>query len=193
MNKDEYFCTPIYHEEKPDWVSEINHICDPYIKNAELSELIYQSDLLLGDSRLKFFHDYIMTKTRWMLGDMGYDIDLYNLTYTDSWAQQFLSGGAYHYFHNHPNTHVSALFFLKCSEQTPKPMFQDPRPKHLALKLKDKDISKISNVNEFIYFDIYPGTLILHPSYLTHGFTVDKGLEKFRFIHLNIKAVERQT
>ncbi len=34
MIKSEYFASPVYVEEKPDWVDKIDNICEPYIKNA---------------------------------------------------------------------------------------------------------------------------------------------------------------
>ena len=53
-----------------------------------------------------------------------------------------------------------------------------------------KDASKISLASEQIHFKIQPGTMLIIPGYLPHQYVVDAGLEDFRFIHWNIKAVE---
>ena len=40
------------------------------------------------------------------------------------------------------------------------------------------------------HYNPKPGTMIIFPGYVPHQFTVDPGLEPFRFIHFNIKVVE---
>ena len=34
MNKSEYFSSPVYYEEKPEWVSKLDKLSDPYIQQA---------------------------------------------------------------------------------------------------------------------------------------------------------------
>ena len=34
MFKSEYFASPIYYEDKKEWVDKLNKICDPHIKTA---------------------------------------------------------------------------------------------------------------------------------------------------------------
>jgi hypothetical protein len=80
---------------------------------------------------------------------------------------------------------------LKCSERTSKPFFQDPRTAHVPLKLKEKDGTKISNANDLVNYSVSPGTLMLFPAYMSHAYMVDHGIEPFRFIHVNLRAVEK--
>jgi len=90
----------------------------------------------------------------------------------------------------HWNQHVSGFYFLKCSEKTSYPVFHDPRPGAMMTKLPQKDSAKISMANEAIHYKINPGTMVIFPGYVPHQYVVDAGLEPFRFIHWNIKAVE---
>jgi len=209
MNKQEYFSSPVYSEAKPEWINKLNNLCDPYIKEARDKQeennkkrltlgykndigMTYHSTPLEPDENFRFFHDYMAVKSRWMLGDMGYDIDKYDLIYTESWVQEFsFNGAGHHWFHTHSNSHVSGFYFLKCSEKTSKPLFQDPRTAHVPLKLKEKDGSKISNANDIIHYSVAPGSLMLFPAYMSHAYAVDHGIEPFRFIHINIRAVEK--
>ena len=32
MNKEEYFSSPVYYEEKPEWVNKLDKLSDPYIE-----------------------------------------------------------------------------------------------------------------------------------------------------------------
>ena len=70
-------------------------------------------------------------------------------------------------------------------------MFQDPRTAHVPLKLKEKDSKKLTSANDLVNYNVVPGTLMLFPAYLSHAYMVDHGLEPFRFIHINIRAVEK--
>ena len=123
---------------------------------------------------------------------MGYDMDHYSLIFTESWVQEFsFNGAGHHWFHTHSNAHISGFFFLKCSKLTSKPMFQDPRTAHVPLKLKEKDPEKISNANDIVNYSICPGSLLLFPAYMSHAYAVDHGIEPFRFIHINMRAIEK--
>ena len=209
MIKSEYFASPIYVEEKTEWVTKIDRLCDPYIKqarddqkenNEKKKTLGYKNDIgttyhshpLEPDENFRFLHDYIAKKSRWCLDDMGYDMEKYNLIYTESWVQEFsFNGAGHHWFHTHSNNHISGFFFLTCSEKTSSPFFQDPRVAHVPLKLKEKDSTKISNANDIVNYHVKPGSLMLFPAYMSHAYMVDHGLEPFRFIHINIRAIEK--
>jgi hypothetical protein len=209
MIKSEYFASPVYVEEKPQWVEKLDKLSDPYIKQARDDQkennqkrlehgykndigMTYHSGPLEPDENFRFFHDYVAQKSRWCLDDMGYDMNHYSLVYTESWVQEFsFNGAGHHWFHTHCNNHISGFYFLKCSDKTSRPFFQDPRVAHVPLKLKEKDPTKISNANDLVNFNVKPGTLMLFPAYMSHAYMVDHGIEPFRFIHINIRAVEK--
>jgi len=209
MIKQEYFSSPVYIEEKPEWVEKLDNFSNPYIKQARDDQeennkkrltLGYKNDIgmtyhslpLEPDENFRFFHDYVAQKSRWCLDDMGYKMDDYNLVYTESWVQEFsFNGAGHHWFHTHANNHISGFYFLKSSDKTSRPFFQDPRVAHVPLKLKEKEPTKISNANDIVNFNVKPGTLMLFPAYMSHAYMVDHGIEPFRFIHINIRAVEK--
>ena len=72
-------------------------------------------------------------------------------------------------------------------------MFQDPRTAHVPLKLKEKEPSKITNANDLVNYSVKPlGSLMLFPTYMSHAYQVDHGLELFRFIHINIRVCRKR-
>ena len=208
MNKREYFASPVYDEIKPEWLEKLDKLCDPYIKearddqienNEKKKTLGYKNDIgmtyhgrpLEPNEDFRFFHDYVAKKSRWVLDDMGYDMSYYNLVYTESWVQEIsFYGAGHHWFHTHSNNHISGFYFLKCSDKTSRPFFQDPRVAHVPLKLKEKNNEKISNANDIVNYNVIPGSLMIFPAYMSHAYMVDHGIEPFRFIHFNIRAVE---
>jgi len=209
MFKEEYFASPVYIEKKIEWAEKLNTLSNPYIKKARDDQkennkkrltlgykndigMTYHSTPLEPDENFRFFHDYVAKKSRWCLDDMGYDMSNYSLIYTESWVQEFsFNGAGHHWFHTHGNNHISGFYFLEVSEKTSKPFFQDPRTAHVPLKLKEKDCTKVTNANDIINFNVKPGTLMLFPAYMSHAYMVDHGIEPFRFIHFNIRAVEK--
>ena len=209
MIKSEYFFFFFYAEDKPEWIEKLNNLSEPHIKKARDEKIeenkkreilgykndigqAYHSHPLEPDENFRFFHNYMAEKSRWCLDDMGYDMNNYSLIYTESWVQEFsFNGAGHHWFHTHGNNHISGFYFLKASEKTSRPFFQDPRTAHPPLKLKEKDSSKITNANDIINYNVKPGTLMLFPAYMSHAYMVDHGLEPFRFIHINIRAVEK--
>ena len=210
MIKSEYFQSPVYYEDKPEWVDKLNRLSDPYIasarkdqeeKNKKKLDLGYKNDIgmtyhsspLEPDQNFRFFHDYMAKKARWVLDDMGYDMEKYGLHYTESWVQEFsFNGAGHHWFHTHANNHISGFYFLKASDKTSKPLFQDPRTAHVPLKLKEKDSTKITPACDLVNYSVKPGSILLFPAYMSHSYAVDHGIEPFRFIHINIRAVEKE-
>ena len=121
---------------------------------------------------------------------MGYDLSNHSLYYTESWVQEFSKkGGGHHNSHIHGNNHVSAFYYLKCTENTSRPIFHDPRLAAKMMKLPEKDSKQVTMANDKINYTPKPGTLIFIPAYLEHEYGVDSGKEEFRFIHFNLQAV----
>ena len=211
MERFEYFKSPIYAEIIPEWVNELNHLTDPYIIQAKKTSqpAIDKRNEVFGnigdkgwshhstpldiDPNFSNFHKSVAERAKGALTDMGYDISNHSLVYTESWVQEFSHLGAgHHWFHTHNNNHISGFYFLKVSERTSKPMFQDPRTAHVMMKLPEKNPDTPTNVSDIITWNPKPGTLILFPAYLSHGYQVDLGIEPFRFIHINLQAIQNQ-
>ena len=121
----------------------------------------------------------------------GYNLKGKRPLLQECWVQEFPDEGGFHDIHIHQNNHMSGFYFLQCSEKTSRPFFQDPRVAHVPLKLKEKDSTKISNANDIVNYNVKPGTLMLFPAYMSHAYMVDHGLEPFRFIHINMRAIEK--
>ncbi len=56
-------------------------------------------------------------------------------------------------------------------------------------KLPQKNKSDVTLATEAVHYKPKPGTLVLAPAYLVHEYSMDPGLEPFRFIHFNVQAV----
>ena len=204
MNVKNFFKTPIYSENKPEFLKSLNKASDKYIKKSKSSPMnkayikkfgdfgtSYHSTPLTHDNDFLDFKNYIGEKCFDFLDEYGFDMQQYRLFFTELWVQEFSKkGGGHHNAHVHWNQHVSGFYFLKCSDKTSYPVFHEPRTGARATKLQVKKSYTVNNyADELVYFKPRPGDLIIFPGYLEHEFVLDHGIDPFRFIHFNLQAI----
>jgi uncharacterized protein (TIGR02466 family) len=204
MQITEYFKTPIWIEDKPEFVKSLNKASNQYIKDAKKREKefikkhgdfgrSYHSTPLTMDNNFLDFRNYVGQKSWEFLDWQGFDMQQYTTMFSELWVQEFAkNGGGHHSAHIHWNQHVSGFYFLKCSDKTSYPIFHEPRTGARATKLKMKPGNGIFHGTELVHFKPKPGTLIIFPGYMEHEYAVDFGVEPFRFIHWNIQAVPKE-
>ena len=200
----EYFKTPIWIEDKPEFVKSLNKASNQYIKDAKKREKefikkhgdfgrSYHSTPLTMDNNFLDFRNYVGQKSWEFLDWCGFDMQQYTTMFSELWVQEFAkNGGGHHSAHIHWNQHVSGFYFLKCSDKTSYPIFHEPRTGARATKLKIKPIDNIFTGTELVHFKPNPGTLLIFPGYLEHEFSIDLGINPFRFIHFNIQAIPKE-
>ena len=170
--------------------SEIKKLQQTYGKQIKDHGFVYHSKTLLNLPAFTEMQNKVKETSFNILDSWGYDMKEYSMKFTEMWVQEFSKlGGGHHRAHIHWNNHISGFYFLKCSEKTSYPIFHDPRAGAMMTKLKQKDESQLSISSELVHFKPVPGMFIFFPSYLTHEFCVDHGVEPFRFIHFNLQAV----
>ena len=205
MYINEYFKTPIWSEQKPEFVKSLNKASDKYIKKARETQkkyikqygdfgTSYHSTPLTKDNDFLDFRNYIGQKSWEYLDHQGFDMPQYQTIFSEMWVQEFSKkGGGHHSAHVHWNQHVSGFYFLKCGEKTSFPIFHEPRTGARTTKLRMKPgLKDILNGNDLVHYRPQPGTLLIFPGYLEHEYAVDRGKAPFRFIHWNIQAVPKE-
>ena len=206
MIKKEFFKTPIWVENKKEYLTSLTKATNKYIKEAKQTkqskEYInhygdfgnsYPSTSLTLENDFIDFRKYIGMKSSEFLDFQGFDVSSYALVLNELWVQEFSKkGGGHHSAHIHYNQHVSGFYFLKCSENTSFPVFYDPRTGARATKLKLKIGPNIDYADEKMHYRPTPGDLVIFPGYLEHEFVVDHGIDPFRLIHFNIQAVPKE-
>ena len=197
-----YFASPIYYEDKPEWLDDLNKICQPYIDDSKKFHKeeenrseedkndfakVYHSVNLLDDPKFKFFVDYVGAKSYDFLNYSGFDISNHTLMWRDLWVQEFTkTGGGHHRVHVHENCHISGFYFLETEGSFP--LFHDPRQGAVMTHLPEIDDNNLTYANKSINYQPEPGALMLFPSYMPHEYVVSGG-DQFKFIHLNLTAI----
>ena len=210
LNREDFFSCPVWFADEPSFVDDLNKASDPYIKmskknlkkdinrrNKEFGNKgdmgnVFHSTSLINDPNFLELQNYVGATAHNLLKEMGFDLTNYQVFTTELWVQEFAKkGGGHHTLHTHWNGHISGFYFLKASEKTSRPLFEDPRPGNVMNLLPQKDPSKITYASHQINYDVKPGRLIFFPSYMPHQYVVDLGYEPFRFIHWNCQAIPK--
>ena len=141
------------------------------------------------DERFSNFELLIRNTAKNILENQGFDLSNYSIDYTEMWIQKFAyEGGGHQDTHVHWDNHISGFYFVECADRTSKPVFHDPRAGRMMLNLPIKDHTKLCPGMERQIISVKPGTLLLFNSWLPHQFSVDNGIDPFRFIHFNLQA-----
>ena len=210
LNREDYFKCPIWFADEPKFVDDLNKASDKYIEAAKKKlqpdidkrnkehktkgdlGRVYHSLTLIGDPDFKELTDYVGATANNLLIEMGFDMLNHRVFTTEMWVQEFAkSGGGHHTLHTHWNGHMSGFYFLKSSDKTSVPMFEDPRAGNIMNLLPEKDNTKITYASSQVYYKAQPGRIIFFPSYIPHQYVVDMGVEPFRFIHWNCQAIPK--
>ena len=210
LNLEEFFKCPIWFADAPEFVKDLNKVSDKYIedskknlkkdidkRNKELGDKgdmghVFHSTSLIGNPNFLQLQNYIGATSYNLLSEMGFDLSGFEVFTTELWVQEFAKkGGGHHALHTHWNGHISGFYFLKASEKTSRPLFEDPRAGNMMNLLPEKDKTKVTHASCQINYSVKPGRIIFFPSYMPHLYTVDMGYEPFRFIHFNCQAIPK--
>ena len=210
LYREDYFTCPIYFMDKPEWVKKLNKASDSYIKNSfkdnkkQINErtkkfgdkgdhgMVHHSTSLINDPKFLDLQNWILATAHNLLDEQGFDLGAHQLFLTEMWVQEFSKlGGGHHTLHTHWNGHMSGFYFLKASDATSRPVFEDPRPGRIMNLLPEKDKTKVTLATSQINYNVKPGRLIFFNSFMPHLYSVDNGYEPFRFIHWNIQAIPK--
>ncbi len=210
LAREDQFKCPVWFADAPDFIKGLNKASNPYIKKAK-DDLkkdinkrnkkfgdkgdmgnVFHSTPLVNDPNFNQLTNYIGATAHNLLIEMGFSLDNHQVFTTEMWVQEFAKkGGGHHTLHTHWNGHMSGFYFLKASEKTSRPLFEDPRPGNLMNLLPQKDATKVTYASYQINYEVKPGRMIFFPSYMPHMYAVDMGYEPFRFIHWNCQAIPK--
>ena len=204
------FDTILYKAELPEYLDnkDFINVCDEHTDQAisNTKKLIdernkkFKTDVkdhgmsyhsgaeMYKDERFSNFELLIRNTARNILENQGFDLFDYSIDYTEMWIQKFAyEGGGHQDTHVHWDNHISGFYFVECSDRTSRPIFHDPRPARMMLNLPIKDHSKLCPAMERQIVPVKSGTMLLFNSWLPHSFSVDNGIDPFRFIHFNLR------
>ena len=162
-----YFASPIYREERPEWVEEtLKHTQKYYEQTKEWSPdnaVVKQTGHMANDPDLGYLASYFRDKGVSILKDQGYFTDEHDFYLSGMWGQ----GGSY-------------------------PIFDDPRPGKKMSDLPSAPSDQVTMATPYIHFNnVIPGTMMFFNSWLPHMITASNSEQPTKFVHFILSCNRR--
>lgn len=199
MNEFHYFQTPIYREEKPEWVDQTLVALEKhfqYTKNRKVEfndcSPVTQTAHTGQDTELEFLTNYFGSTAFDILQKQGYELNQYDFYVSGMWGQEFQYGGI-NDLHVHPNTQMCGVYFLNTPERGSYPIFSDPRPGKAMTEFFMSDYSNVYVGTPKIHFNnVMPGTFLFFNAWVPHQITVNFSQEPTKFVHFLLSCKQKE-
>ena len=186
------FPTPIWTSFVDDYQT-INKTMLNYIQSLQAKNPIgtkhsnvfgwHSENFDLEDETIKFFVSSIKSKIKRAIDDMGWDSEKSQTKITNMWAI-INKKGASNARHTHPNSYLSAVYYIRAPIHCGDILFFDPRSAKVNRKPPTTKPTKL-NADE-VNVTPQDGMLVFFPSYLHHGVDENKSDEERVIISFNI-------
>ena len=190
-----FFSTPVWKSQLNNF-EELNNKLYNYIINLEKSDSKglkkstiggwHSPNFDLNHEEPRLFVNSINTGLTEAFQDLGWDVKNQQVKITGMWSVINRSGAA-NARHIHPNSFLSAAYYVKAPDNCGDIMFHDPRSAAVYKRAKiEKD--NILNTSEIL---ITPkeGLLVLFPSYLQHSVQSNESGKERVVISFNIDLI----
>tara|TARA_R110000851_G_scaffold131165_1_gene264939 strand:+ start:858 stop:1436 length:579 start_codon:yes stop_codon:yes gene_type:complete len=185
-----YFSSPIYREERPEWVGETIEHSQKYYDQTDDS-VVKQTGHMGNDPDLGYLTSYFRDRGVSILKDQGYLTDEYEFYVSAMWAQEFGCGGG-NIMHVHGDSQISGFYFLEVSEGGSYPIFDDPRSGKKMSDLFSEQKEEVNMATQQIHFNnVQSGTMLLFNSWLPHMITGNQSKTPTKFIHFILSQRKR--
>lgn len=197
MNEFHYFQTPIYREEKPEWVSQTSRAFEKHYE-AEKARVQFSNKFIPvvqtananTDPELEFLIDYFGSTAVQLLEQQGYQLNEYKFYVSGMWGQEFYQFGS-NDLHVHPHTQMCGLYFLNTPNDGAYPVFSDPRAGKAMTEFFMVDYDNVYLGTPKVHFNnVVPGTFMFFNAWVPHEITLNKTTEPTRFIHFLLSIKE---
>lgn len=185
-----YFSSPIYREERLEWVEETLKHTHKYYEQIE-SSVVKQTGYMGNDPDLRYLTSYFRDKGVSILKDQGYLTDEYEFYVSGMWGQEFASTGS-NIMHVHGNSQISGFYFLEVSKGGSYPIFDDPRSGKKMSELFSEQKEEVNMATQQIHFNnVQSGTMMMFNSWLPHMITANQSETPTKFIHFILSQRKR--
>jgi len=189
-----YFATPVYAVDLPQFLSPVDAVAKTAIDRAKSGKKIdkihpmWMSNNFFDDPSIQDFSLYVLNAAWDILDSQGYDMTNHKTYYLEMWCQEHhKTSGMEEHIHGF-GSHISGFYFLNNPENSSRAIIYDPRPVKKYASLPEKDTNQGTYASQMFNFEPKPGQLLLMNSWLAHSFSRHGSDTPLRFVHFNIIA-----
>ena len=143
----------------------------------------HSPDFNLDDKEVKFFINSISPKINRVINDMGWNSTENKIKLMNMWSI-INSKNASNSRHSHPNSYISAAYYVKAPKNCGNIFFYDPRTEKVIRTPNIKAPTPL-NVDQ-INITPQEGLLVMFPSYLHHSVAENQSNEERIVVSFNI-------
>ena len=185
-----YFGASVYTVDMPDFLDSAIEVADEFLKEnkQEINEIypVKMTGNMFMDKRMDPLCHFAANSARAILDDQGYNINLFNMYFSEMWTQQHYKGsGMDHHVHGQ-GTQITGFYFLEVPKDSSRVIFHDSNVGKLLTGLPEKDVSKVTASSTMINFEPKVGQFMFTNAWLPHSFTKNNSEQPFKFIHFNL-------
>lgn len=191
LKTENYFASPIYYIDKPEFLESSLVVFDEYVKQACHPNEIYPSIMtpnMVHDPRMQGVGNYIVNTSWNILKSQGYAMDKKVTFFHSMWGQNHYKYGAMDEHIHNDNVQIVGFYFLQCPERSPKLIIHDPRLGKRQIGLEEEDRTQVTQATDGVVFAPKPGAMVFTNAWLPHSLTRNGSNESFKFIHFNISV-----
>lgn len=122
------------------------------------------------------------------LMDLKLDLSKFNLTLNQMWAN-VNGANSYNRSHQHPDSFISGVYYLKVPKNSGNLVFEDPRNPWCILQGSYTEMNSFSSTE--VQYEPSPGLMILFPSYLPHRVEINNSKEDRISISFNVSLIKK--
>tara|TARA_Y100001970_G_C14122139_1_gene796907 strand:- start:213 stop:815 length:603 start_codon:yes stop_codon:yes gene_type:complete len=143
----------------------------------------HSPDFNLEDEEVKFFINLISPKINRVINDMGWNSTENKIKLMNMWSI-INSKNASNSRHSHPNSYISAAYYVKAPKNCGNIFFYDPRTEKV-IRTPNIKVPTPLNVDQ-INITPQEGLLVMFPSYLHHSVAENQSNEERIVVSFNI-------
>jgi len=148
----------------------------------------WQSDRNLHEHTfIKHLFEFICISASQTLLDMKVDLSKYKVCITDMWAN-VNTPGSYNKSHQHNNSFISGVYYLKVPNNSGNIFFEDTRNLWCLLQASYTENDTFNSME--VEYKPIEGMLILFPSYLSHRVDINNSDEDRISVSFNVNLVK---
>lgn len=185
-----YFGASVYTVDMPEFVNSATEVANEFLKeNKEEINDIYPVKMtgnMFMDKRMDAFCHFAANSARAILDDQGYNVNLFNMYFSEMWTQQHYKGSGMDQHIHGQGTQITGFYFLEVPTNSSRVIFHDSNVGKLLTGLPEKDVSRVTAASTMINFEPKVGQFMFTNAWLSHSFTKNSSEQPFKFIHFNL-------
>jgi uncharacterized protein (TIGR02466 family) len=192
LTQHDFFPSPIYIVDKPEFLPAVSVVADKYLTDVkavkDTTNPLYpvQTDGFFHEPVLADFTQFI-AQTAWnILRDQGHDMTNLGTYFREMWCQEHNQYQGHDEHIHHYGDQISGFYFLECPENSSQVAIHDPRPGKKQINLPENDPAVVTLASTSAILIPTAGRMYFINSWLPHSILRNPSTSVSKLVHFNL-------